>query len=167
MRFSRQTVKNMVINFLIFFSVYLAVHFYQIRNTPSGSAPEIVGYSINNTMFADLKTMEKPVLVHFWATWCKVCEFEHGTINQISQDFSVIGIASQSGSLTEVKTYMEDHGITYPVVLDSKGANSRAWGIVGYPTSFVIGENNSIDFVEVGFTTEWGIRFRLWLASIF
>ena len=165
MKFNRTTAKNALINVLIFLAVYFAVHLYQIRNAPSGIVPEIKGQMLNGQVFEGLAGIEKPVLVHFWATWCKVCEFEHENINNISKDYPVIGIASQSGSLEEVKAYVNEHDLSYPVLIDNRGYNSKKWGIVGFPTSFIVGEDNQITFTEVGFTSELGVRMRLWLAS--
>jgi len=165
MKFNRTTAKNAGINILIFLSVYFAVHLYQVRNTPTGVVPEIKGQMLNGHAFVGLVDIKKPVLVHFWASWCKVCQFEHENINSIAQDYPVIGIASQSGSLEEVKAYVNEHSITYPVLVDKQAYNSKKWGIVGFPTSFIVGEDNQIIFTEVGFTSELGVRARLWLAS--
>lgn len=165
MKFNRTTAKNAAINVLIFLAVYFAVHLYQIRNTPMGAVPEIKGRMLDGQVFESLAAVDKPALVHFWASWCKVCQIEHGNINDIAKDYPVIGIASQSGSLDEVKAYVKEHDISYPVIVDKHGYNAKKWGIVGFPTSFIIGEDNQIKFTEVGFTSELGVRARLWLAS--
>lgn len=163
--FTRKTAKSVLTNILIFVVVVYAVHLYQTRNSPTGVAPEIKGYMLDGKMFEGLASIEKPALVHFWATWCRVCQLEHDNISSIALDYPVIGIASQSGSMREVETYVKDHDILYPVMLDATGYNSKQWGIVGFPTSFIIGEDNEIIFTEVGFTSEIGVRLRLWLAS--
>jgi len=164
---SKQRLKNIGINVLIFLSVYYAVHLYQTRLAPSGEAPTIKAPMVDGQLFQGLGDIDKPVLVHFWATWCKICQFEHGSINDISKNHSVISIASQSGSVYDVRRFIAENQIQYPVINDSTGELAKQWGIVGYPTSFVIDENLSIRFVEVGFTSEWGLRFRLWMADLF
>lgn len=163
--FTKKMVKSVLANILIFVLVVYAVHLYQTRNSPTGVAPGISGRMLNGDMFQGLEKLEKPVLVHFWATWCKVCQLEHDNISSIALDYTVIGIASQSGSLSEVDAYVKDHGITYPVMLDVNGFNAKKWNITGFPTSFIIAEDNKITFTEVGFTSEIGVRIRLWLAS--
>ncbi len=40
----------------------------------------------------------KPILVHFWATWCPTCKFEAPNIEKVSKDYEVITIAVQSGT---------------------------------------------------------------------
>ena len=163
--FTRKTAKSILVNILIFVTVVYAVHLYQTRNSPTGVAPEIKGYMLNGEKFEGLDKLKKPVLVHFWATWCKVCKLEHDNISSIASDYTVVGIASQSGSLSDVKAYVKDHEISYPVMLDANGYNARQWNIIGFPTSFIIAEDNKITFTEVGFTSEIGVRIRLWLAT--
>ena len=160
-------VKSILINVLIFLSVYFAVHLYQTRLVPSGQAPEIKGWLIEGKAFEGLRQHEKPVLVHFWATWCKVCKLEQGSINNIAQDYNVITLASQSGSFSQVQEFQKKNGLNFPIIVDQNGLLAKEWGVVGFPSSFIVDENNDIRFVEVGFTTEMGLKLRLWVAKFF
>jgi alkyl hydroperoxide reductase subunit AhpC len=54
-----------------------------------------------------------------------------------------------------------------PIVLDPDGRLARAWGVRSLPTSFVVDREGEIRTVEVGYTTELGLRARLWLARVF
>jgi len=159
--------KSILINGLVFFLVYMAVHFYQTRLTPTGQAPEIKGWLLEGKAFQGLYSHEKPILVHFWATWCKVCELEESSINSIARDYPVISLASQSGSFAEVKKFKLENGLAFPIIVDQQGLLAKEWGVVGFPSSFIVDENNNIRFVEVGYTTEFGLRLRLWLATFF
>ena len=40
---------------------------------------------------------EKPILIHFWATWCPTCKLEASNIQTISENFEVLTIAVSSG----------------------------------------------------------------------
>ncbi|MGC4117189.1 MAG: hypothetical protein QM765_22035 [Myxococcales bacterium] len=42
---------------------------------------------------------------------------------------------------------------------------ARAWGVNAFPTSFFVGKDGEIRFVETGYTTELGMRLRLALAG--
>ena len=35
----------------------------------------------------------KPILIHFWATWCPICKVEAPNIQTISEHFEVLTIA--------------------------------------------------------------------------
>lgn len=159
--------KGIFVNVLIFLFVYFAIHLYQTRLAPSGQAPEIKGWLVEGKPFESLHGHEKPILVHFWATWCGVCELEEGSINSIAQDYHVITLASQSGSFSEVKKFKLENELTFPVIVDQTGVLAKEWGVVGFPSSYIIDESNEIRFVEVGFTTELGLRLRLWFAKYF
>ena len=160
-------LKSILINVLIFLSVYFAVHYYQTRLTPTGQAPEISGWLLEGKEFEGLHKLDEPILVHFWATWCKVCELEQGSINDIAKDYHVITIASQSGSVAEVRKYQVENELSFPIIVDQSGLLAKQWGIIGFPSSFVLDKNNDIKFVEVGYSTEMGLKLRLWLASFF
>lgn len=161
------SLKNVISNVLIFVLGYILIHTYQTWDTPQGEVPKLQGREVLNSQLLDLNDFEKPLLIHFWATWCKICQFEHSTITSIAEDYPVLTIASQSGSRSEVKSFLQDKGLDFPVILDESGKIFNAWGGVGYPTSFIIDENNEVEYVEAGFTTELGLRARLLLAKYF
>ena len=72
----------------------------------------------------------------------------------------------QSGGSAEITRYMQEQKINFPVVNDTDGMPSGTWGVRGVPTSFIITPDGQIRFVEVGYTTGLGLRFRLWLAGL-
>jgi alkyl hydroperoxide reductase subunit AhpC len=71
-----------------------------------------------------------------------------------------------SGLTNEVKQYMKEQGIDFPTLNDPDGSISAAWGVHAVPASFIIAPDGKIQFVEVGYTTEIGLRLRLWWAGI-
>ena len=161
------SLKSIFSNLLVLIVGYFLIHTYQTWDTPKGVVPAIAGVDLLASKPIELSSFEKPALVHFWATWCKICEFEHSTIISIAKDYPVLSVASQSGSAAEVKSFMLERGLDFPVVLDRNGDLFERWGGVGYPTSFIIDENNEVEFVEAGFTSELGLRLRLFLAKYF
>jgi alkyl hydroperoxide reductase subunit AhpC len=71
----------------------------------------------------------------------------------------------QSGEAEEVISYMQQEKLQFPVINDPDGIVAQRFGVRAVPSSFVIDENNNIMFRETGFTTETGLRLRLWLAK--
>lgn len=90
---------------------------------------------------------------------------EEDSIASISEDHEVITVAMNSGNDMEITAYLEEQGLSFPVVVDEHGLIAERFGVKGVPTSFIIDPDGSIDFTEVGFTTELGLRTRLWLAG--
>lgn len=48
----------------------------------------------------------------------------------------------------------------------SDGSISEMWGVHAVPASFIIAPDGTIQFVEVGYPTELGLRLRLWWARL-
>jgi peroxiredoxin len=61
---------------------------------------------------------------------------------------------------------MSDKQLTFPVMLDSSGELARSFGVKGVPTSFILAPDGEISFVETGYSTELGLRLRLWLSTL-
>jgi peroxiredoxin len=135
------------------------------RDVVIGQAPAIEMLDIDGQPVALSDYQGKPVLLYFWATWCPICRFEHGTITDIAEDYEVLSIALQSGEPVEVKAHMTEHSAQYRVINDPDGLISARYGIRGVPTSFVIDQDGDIRATLSGFTTEWSLRYRLWKLS--
>lgn len=154
------------INALILVVVIVGIRVWQHRGLVSGDAPSLQGITLEGQPYRLSDQRGKAVLVHFWATWCPVCRAEQGNIAAIAQDNpNVITIAMQSGKPQEVIQYMKEQGTGFPVVNDPGNNLARAWGVHAVPTTFVISPDGQICFVEVGYTTELGLRLRMWLAG--
>ena len=144
---------------------YIGMQLWMSRDTPDGLAPDIKGVTLTGQVF-DLQQIDQPVLIHFWATWCTICRIEQGAINDIAQDHNIITIASQSGTRNEVKAIVQERGISAPVIVDSSNQLANLYGVRAFPSSFVVTPEGKIVFREIGLTSEWGIRLRLWWAKL-
>lgn len=144
--------------------VFLGVSLYQSRGTVRGPAPELAGPDLSGRPVALADYAGRPVLVHFWATWCPVCRAEQGSIESIAGDHAVLSV-SIDGSAEELRSYVAEQGIDYPVIHDTQGELAARYGVRGVPASFIVDPEGGIRFVEVGYTTEPGLRARLWWAG--
>ncbi|GMR16890.1 MAG: protein disulfide oxidoreductase [Gammaproteobacteria bacterium] len=150
---------------LIFFIIF-ALRLWMQRDVVSGKAPNISAFMLNKQYFDLYQNKTRPLLIHFWATWCPVCKLEQLNIENISKDYPVITIAMQSGNNLELGQFMHDENLSFNVINDESGVLSKAYNIKGVPVSFIVAKNNKIEFVEVGYTTEPGLRLRLWWAGL-
>lgn len=145
--------------------VYFAAKTYMQRNLVEGPAPAVTGNLLSGQPVSLQSYRGQPVLVHFWATWCPVCKVEQNSIDAVSKDHAVLTIAMDSGDETAVKSYLRDNNLTFPVIVDQYSIIAKQFGVQGVPTSFVIDPQGNIAFTEMGYTTGWGLRLRLWLAG--
>lgn len=147
---------------LVLFVIVLEA--YLTHDAVRGEAPPIEGSTLSGEAFTLDSLQGKPAVVHFWATWCPVCELEQGMIDALSRDHPVISIAMQSGEAEEVIRYLNEQGVDYPVINDQQGSIARLYGVRGVPASFVLDSSGEVRFVTRGYTSGWGMRMRLWLT---
>jgi peroxiredoxin len=114
----------------------------------------------------ELKTLEggtlrlsdfkgRPVIVNFWATWCPPCRAEFPDFQKVSVEQGntvvIIGVNHTSGDSPQlVPGFVEEFGITFPIVLDESGDTVKTYRVVGLPTTVFIDSNGIIKEVFTG-----------------
>ena len=107
----------------------------------------------------------KPIMIHFWATWCPVCKAEADNIQRLSEDYQVITIAVKSGSDEDIQTYLAKQDLNFKVINDTDGELAKKFGVNIYPTTFIYDKNREMVFSDVGYTSTWGLKLRMWYAN--
>lgn len=102
----------------------------------------------------------KVVLLDFWATWCGPCRVEIPGFVELQskyrdKGFVVIGISMDDGP-EPVRDFYRAYKMNYPVALGDDRLGGLYGGILGLPTSFVIGRDGRIYAKHVG-ATEVGL----------
>lgn len=109
---------------------------------------------------------QKPILIHFWATWCPICDVEASNIQKISNNFEVITIAVDSTSTKEIKNYLEKHNLSFKVINDLDKQYAKKFNISVFPTTFIYDKHQNLIFSEVGYTSTIGLYLRMIWASL-
>lgn len=107
----------------------------------------------------------KPILIHFWATWCPICKVEAPNIQELSKDYEVITIAVQSGSKKEIEEYLAENKLTFNVVEDRDNFYSQKFNIKVFPTTLIYDKDKNLKFSEVGYSTTIGLYSRMLLVN--
>jgi peroxiredoxin len=99
------------------------------------------------------------VLMNFWASWCAECRPEMPMFERLHQDFAaqgltVLGINFREGTKI-IQRYARELGLTFPLVLDPKGKIFRSYGVIGLPTTFLVGRDGRPVALAVG-PRAWG-----------
>ena len=168
MKISKEKIKHFTKDFIIMLLVMTVVaNLMSIYRSQSlNDAPlNIKEFRlIDNTTFHVDTT--KPLLIHFWATWCPTCKLEASNIEFLSKHFQVLTIAVKSGSDYELHQYLKEHDYSFAVVNDKDGSLSRRFNIAGYPTTFIYDKDAKLRFSEVGYTSTPGLYLRLLWAEL-
>ena len=109
---------------------------------------------------------KKPIMIHFWATWCPVCKVEASNIDYIAKHFNVVTIAVNSKNNADIQKYMQKNHYSFKVVNDNNGMLSSKFHIAGFPTTFIYGKNKKLLFSDVGYTSTLSLYLKMWWASL-
>jgi thiol-disulfide isomerase/thioredoxin len=157
---------------VVVIGIVLAVRAWQGRSLPSGAAPGLDAVDLAGAPVS-LEGRSAPVLVHFMASWCGVCRAEEPNIVALARDHEVIALASQSGTPAEVRAWIDAETELGPasggrirIVADPRGTLAQRWGVHAFPSSFYVDSAGQIRHVEVGYTSELGMRLRMWSAGL-
>lgn len=146
-------------------ALFFVVQGFLNRDMASGPAPAIEGRFLDGSRASLDSLRGRPALVYFWASWCPICGTMEDKIGSLARDHAVITVAYQSGDASEVARHVAERRLDWRVVPDPDGANGGRYGIRGVPAFFILGPDGTIHSRSVGFTPEWMLRLRLWLAA--
>ncbi len=98
-----------------------------------GPIPEFRLPALDGQMVSSDSYLGSPVVLNFWATWCRPCLKEIPTLNALARGSSarVVTIAIDEGGASVVEPFVERHGIDYTVLLGDKEVFQRfnGWAI--------------------------------------
>jgi thiol-disulfide isomerase/thioredoxin len=112
------------------------------------AAPELSVIDLNGDALHTSNYKGKVVLVNFWAAWCTPCAEEVPQFIAMQkkyhdQGFQVIGISVEDDA-RELRRFYLKYQMNYPVVPGDLKTSDAFGGVLGLPTTFVIGRDNLI-----------------------
>jgi len=154
---------------LFFFVVlFMTIRAWQQKDLVTGVAPNFHGEMLTGENINLTDYHGEPFIIHFWAKWCHFCRMEENSLSNIKQNWPFLSIAYQSGSQENVSNYMKERNIeNWPTIIDSDNKIADLFSVNSVPTTYIIDANGNIRFAEVGLTSSWGIKARLWWATHF
>jgi len=155
----KSIIKELVIGAVAIFILSNIMSYIRKPELSSTQLPQVEVTLLDSSFY----TLEKgkPIVIHFWATWCKVCKLEAQNIETLSKQYEVLTIAVNSGENDKLEAYLKERGLTFKVLNDVDGSWAKQFKVEVFPTTFIYDGNGELKFTEVGYTTTAGLLARL------
>ena len=126
-------------------SLFISIGYAQLPNI---NLKDVNGVTKNLSKFSN---NGNPIIISFWATWCKPCKAELNTIAEEYDDWTdetgvkLIAVSiDDARSSTRVEPYINAQGWEYLVLLDPNGDLKRAMNVNNVPHTFLVDGNGKI-----------------------
>ena len=130
----------------------------------AGAMPAFAGY--DNIVLTDLEgnevkvdslLAEGPVVLNFWATWCRPCRTEMPHIEKIAADlvsrkvhFAAISLDAKNRK-AQLEKFIVKNEIKLPVYVDPSGTTAKRFKVAAIPTTVVLDSEAEISFRTKGY----------------
>jgi len=155
----KKWAKEIIIGAVIIFILSNIINYLRKPELDSSRLPTATVQLVDGG-FYNLK-QGKPVIIHFWATWCPTCKLEAANIERISQKYEVLTVAVNSGSDEKIKRYLQENVLSFRVLNDKEGSWAQKFKVKAFPTTFIYDAKGELKFTEVGYTTTAGLLARM------
>ena len=145
-------MKKILISLLLLVST---ISFAQIKNLPNVDVKKIDGSSFN---FKNIDNNGNPIVISFWATWCKPCTKELNNIAEVYEDWQdetnvkLVAVSiDDRRSQSKVAPYVNSSGWEHEIYIDPNSDLKRAMGVSTVPHTFLLDKNKQIIWQHRGY----------------
>jgi len=119
---------------------------------PATAIKTINGAAINTSTFSN---NGKPIIIDFWATWCKPCIAELEALNDEYADWQketgvkiIIISTDDARTMAKVQSFIREKGWTYESYLDPNQDFQHAMQVINCPCTFIIDGSGKISYIH-------------------
>ncbi|MDO8480082.1 MAG: TlpA disulfide reductase family protein [Candidatus Rokubacteria bacterium] len=123
---------------------------YTSRTAP----PQFSGSTLDARQLSMTEYRGTVIVLTFWASWCLECRVDMPALERLQREFSPRGFAIIAVNAREnketVRRYAKELGLTFPLVFDPDGKINALYGVIGLPTTFVVGRDGRAIAFAIG-----------------
>jgi thiol-disulfide isomerase/thioredoxin len=125
----------------------------QSQPTEGFAAPSFALSTLDGGEFVLDESLETPVVINFWATWCGPCRSEMPALQTAADRFDGqvhIVAVNQAESAATVQEFVDEFGLTLTIPMDAEQTAADRYNVSGLPTTFFVDRNGVIQRVWLG-----------------
>ena len=119
-------------------------------------APDFTLDMLDGTKVTLSELRGKIVLINLWATWCPPCRAEMPALENAYKQYKDSGVVvlglnvTNQDSEKDIPPFVDEFGLTFPILLDRDGSVSALYQLKGLPTTYFVNREGIIRTVVVG-----------------
>lgn len=158
-------LKNLFIQVIVFFVIFQALSIFREADMLS-SGDELAKQSMllktldNKTL--QINDINKTTVVYFFAPWCQICHASISNLQSVyekNDHINVIAVALDYMDEKQVHDFSNQHKLTFPIALGNEKVKAQ-FQVKGYPSYYVINEENTVVAKSMGYSSEIGLLLR-------
>jgi peroxiredoxin len=161
--YRRSRALRWALELLLLCAAVLAMDAFQTRGHVHGRPPELSFSTLQGEPVSLASLRGQPLVLVVWAPWCGVCKLEASNVARarrwLEPRAKVLSIAASYGSVEDVRGFMREQGVDYPVLLADRGFE-RAFGVRAFPSLFVLDAAGDVVRSTQGYTSTLGLWWR-------
>jgi thiol-disulfide isomerase/thioredoxin len=130
------------------------------RSAYLGAVKPFTARTLDNKPLIVDDQQARPIILNFWATWCVPCVMEMPRLEAIyaahrAEGLLVVGVNAGGDNPIDATSFVIEHDLSFPMVLDSDGTIAGLYGVQGtLPTTVFIDAAGRIRAVVYGQLSE-------------
>src|SRR6185503_8808041 len=118
-----------------------------VKEWQGRTAPPLSLGTVDGGTFDSQSLKGRPVVLNFWATWCKACVAEIPDLNRLAGDVAVVAISNEPEAT--IRAFQKTHPMRYTVV-SARSLPAPFHEIPALPTTVFVGPDGTIRSAVVG-----------------
>ena len=146
-------MKKYLLLLIIPLIIFAAEQTTTLKVAPSFTLNDVSGKAVR----LDSLVKKGPVMMSFWALWCKMCIKELDALKPYYPELESLKVSylaisqDKAKSKDEVKSFAAGHKWKYRVILDPENKLRDLYKVQVMPSFFIIDQNKKIAFVHQGY----------------
>jgi cytochrome c biogenesis protein CcmG, thiol:disulfide interchange protein DsbE len=156
---------------LVAFVAYVLVVNVVALGLPAGQpAPDFSGRDLQGNVVRLSELRGRPVMLTFWSPECFACREEVPSLQAIaadpSADVALVTVVSRMPTV-EVQQYVDEHKLTFPVIVDEAGKIPGLYQVSGIPFTYFIRPDGTLErtVIGAGEPGALGANLQRWLST--